>query len=562
MKKFLFLLLSAAVAVSASAGISRTNIQKKISDHKAVATKYVKATRGTGIVAPTVPGQFFGWERQGKVMFKSDQAITWDFEDAAQFNDFNCVDNDGDGFNWYYHSNTGLTSGRMTAHSGDGLVCSESFHNNDDGTGGNALTPDNWLVSPEVTLGGVLSFWAMGQDASWCDEVFGVFVCVGTPDGVEDFVQVAGDFTATAEYVQYEVDLSAYQGQVGHFAIVHHNITDMFVLNIDDIVLDAGAVIVPAPVVPVVSVTPAATTADVAWGADENADGWNLRYRPFVDTSGNPIDCDFSLEDYQQDMEGWSIYDADGDGNYWGLAYSDDTQTDACLFSESWSYDTYSALTPDNYLFSPDIKLQGILRFTYWGASNTYVENFMVYAMVGDNLYPLADADYVTSTTHVTETIDLSQFGGEIGCIVFRHYNCSDQMAMYLDDIFIGDPDAVVVEPAEWIYVNELTDPNYTIDGLTPETEYEVQVMGYNEAHESDWSEVVNFWTLAGGPAILRGDVDQSGNVNIDDVTTLIDMLLNGGPYNDEADCDLSGSVGIDDVTTLIDFLLSGAWAD
>ena len=511
MKKFLFLLLSAAVAISASAGITRTNLDKKVANRKAMTTKVTKATRDHSVITPTAYGQFFGWDRQAKAMFKSDQAITWDFEDAAQFADFNCIDNDGDGYNWYYHSNTGLTTGLMTAHGGDGLICSESYHNNDEGNGGTALTPDNWLISPEVTLGGVLSLWAMGQDASYCDEVFGVYVCIGTPGDFTDFVQVGTDITVTGEYVQYEFDLSAYQGQVGHFAIVHHNVTDMFVLNIDDIVLDAGSVIIPTPTVPVVTVTPAATTADVAW-TTENADGWNLRYRPYVDLLGNPIDCHFTLDSYQQDMAGWAIYDGDGDGNNWGLAYSDDTKTDVCLYSESWSYDTYSALTPDNFLISPDLYLKGTLRFTYWGASDTYVENFMVYAMVGEDLIPLAETDYVTSTTHQTVEIDLSQFGGEVGCIVFRHYNCSDQMAMYLDDIFIGDPNAEVVEAPEWIYVNELTEPNYTITGLTPETEYEVQVMGYNEAHESAWSEVVRFTTLAEAPA--TPDVYILGEVN------------------------------------------------
>ena len=558
MKKLLFLLLGAAVAVSASAGITRTNLDKKVANHKALTTKVTKATRGNSVITPTVPGQFFGWDRQAKALLRSDQAITWDFEDAAQFADFNCIDNDGDGYNWYYHSNTGLTTGRMTAHGGDGLICSESFHNNEDGSGGTALTPDNWLVSPEVTLGGVLSLWAMGQDANYCDEVFGVYICVGTPSGVTDFVQVGADITVTGEYVNYEFDLSAYQGQVGHFAIVHHNVSDMFVLNVDDIVLDAGAVILPTPAVPEVSVTPAATTADVAWAADEAADGWNLRYRPYVDLMGNPIDSHFTLDSYQQDMANWSIYDADGDGNYWGLAYSDDTHTDVCLYSESWSYETYSALTPDNYLISADLYLKGILRFTYWGASNTYVENFMVYALVGDNLYPLADADYVTSTTHQTVEIDLSQFGGEVGCIVFRHYNCSDQMAMYLDDIFIGDPNAEVVEPAEWIYVNNLTEPNYTIEGLTPVTEYEVQVMAYNEAHESAWSNIVNFWTTEEVVEQFElGDVNHDGAVNISDVTALIDYILgNGEIFVEQADLTQDGAVNISDVTNLIDKIL------
>ena len=66
-------------------------------------------------------------------------------------------------------------------------------------------------------------------------------------------------------------------------------------------------------------------------------------------------------------------------------------------------------------------------------------------------------------------------------------------------------------------------------------------------------------------PAGLRGDVDGDGDVNIADVTTLIDYLLSGdatGVSLDLADCDLDGEINIADVTSLIDFLLSGEWTE
>ena len=61
----------------------------------------------------------------------------------------------------------------------------------------------------------------------------------------------------------------------------------------------------------------------------------------------------------------------------------------------------------------------------------------------------------------------------------------------------------------------------------------------------------------------IRGDVDQNGNVNIADVTTLIDYLLSNDATNINlvaADCDLDTVVNIADVTVLIDYLLSGNW--
>jgi hypothetical protein len=63
-------------------------------------------------------------------------------------------------------------------------------------------------------------------------------------------------------------------------------------------------------------------------------------------------------------------------------------------------------------------------------------------------------------------------------------------------------------------------------------------------------------------PDFVRGDVDGDNNVNITDVTTLIDMLLTGADMVPAADCDLDNKMSIADVTTLIDFLLSGNWPE
>ena len=61
--------------------------------------------------------------------------------------------------------------------------------------------------------------------------------------------------------------------------------------------------------------------------------------------------------------------------------------------------------------------------------------------------------------------------------------------------------------------------------------------------------------------AIVQGDVNGNGNVNIADVTDLIDQLLiDDGTFNPAADCNLDNKNNISDVTELIDFLLLGRW--
>ena len=63
--------------------------------------------------------------------------------------------------------------------------------------------------------------------------------------------------------------------------------------------------------------------------------------------------------------------------------------------------------------------------------------------------------------------------------------------------------------------------------------------------------------------AFMRGDVNDDGIVNIEDVTALIDYLLGSDESEVNvaaADCGQDGNVNIEDVTQLIDFLLNGTW--
>ncbi len=73
----------------------------------------------------------------------------------------------------------------------------------------------------------------------------------------------------------------------------------------------------------------------------------------------------------------------------------------------------------------------------------------------------------------------------------------------------------------------------------------------------------ITVWSLTKQGGILRGDVDDSGDISIADVTILIDYLLSGsadGINLDNADSDMNNEISIADITTLIDYLLSGTW--
>ncbi len=163
--------------------------------------------------------------------------VTYDFE-GSDLQGWTSIDNDGDGNGWANWNSDGTV-----AHSGTGVAASESYINNV-----GALTPDNWLVSPQVALGGTMTFWAAGQDPSWASEHFAVYVSTsGT--AISNFTQVMNETVASGTMTQYTVNLSSYSGN-GYVAIRHYNITDMFRLNIDDITLGAGGGDDPQPPTP------------------------------------------------------------------------------------------------------------------------------------------------------------------------------------------------------------------------------------------------------------------------------------------------------------------------
>ena len=460
--------------------------------------------------------------------------LSWDFEDQGQFDEWTKVDADGDGFNWSYE-----TAG-YTTHSGSGLVVSASY-DNDTGT---ALTPNNWLISPQVTLGGVLKLWAAGQDSNgYHNEVFGVYVCTGDPSNMNNFVQVGADVTTAHEFNEYEYDLSAFNG-TGYIAIVHHNITDQFVLNVDDISyslagdwITVNGVTSPYTInglnpqtIYEVQVQAVYSDDSSDWTNSENfttADGldvptnlavseithnsavatwegtqdsYNLRYR-------TPAKADVLFtESFEGTFPGaWTLVDSDGDGNNW-------TQFNPMNFSEggfpaydgqygamSRSWLSSGALTPDNWLISPEIEnLGGTLRYYVVDDGSNYPETYQVYVSTAEgtdisNFVAVSEKmQSPNSAEWVEVTIDLSAYAGQSGRIAFRNYDCTDKDFMIIDAIGIY---ANEVPAGEWVTIPNVTSP-YTIEGLDPETEYEVQVQGILDNGTTNWTESVIFTTL------------------------------------------------------------------
>ena len=104
-------------------------------------------------------------------------------------------------------------------------------------------------------------------------------------------------------------------------------------------------------------------------------------------------------------------------------------------------------------------------------------------------------ADFTPPLDWTEYTFDTSGYSGKVGKIAIVHHNCSDQYGVNVDYISYEKPGD---EPAEWIEVNGLTSPNYTIEGLEPDTQYMVEVQAYTEKGETEWTEPTFFTTLSG----------------------------------------------------------------
>ncbi len=157
------------------------------------------------------------------------------FESTEDLSAWWMSDRDGDGYNWGFYS-----AGADYAKDGSTFAWSRSYTQS---TGD--LTPDNWLVTPEITIPSdgqsyYLSYYVRSLQATWPDSVQVLISEEGegyelsdhsiTPDGWETIVDV--ESFDTEEYVQRYVDITAYAGRTVSVAF-RHNSSGMNALMLD-----------------------------------------------------------------------------------------------------------------------------------------------------------------------------------------------------------------------------------------------------------------------------------------------------------------------------------------
>ena len=153
-----------------------------------------------------------------------------DFEEFTIPTGWITIDGDGDGYFWEHSS----VQNEFAGHESDGSVASFSYINED----GLSLAPDNWLISPTISLSGTssLTYWFRIGDASYTEDHYGVYISTTTTDTSAFTLLHAETPTETNIYWTFRtIDLTNYAGQTVYIAFRHFNCSDMFAIALDDI---------------------------------------------------------------------------------------------------------------------------------------------------------------------------------------------------------------------------------------------------------------------------------------------------------------------------------------
>ena len=361
------------------------------------------------------------------------------------------LDADGDGHSWFAYDYTNDPKDDNGNPNAFDKMCveSESYHEA-------PLTPDNWLISPQVPLEGKLSLWAKGVDPAYAAEHFAIYLSTTGKD-VADFTTVLIPETeAQGVYTEYTADLSAYAGQVGYIAIRHFNVTDMYQLAVDNITITDDWVEVDGVTSPytldglddlsIYEVEVQAVTG-------EQQSSWSSTLR-FYTLRNATILYHQNFDDTNDINElGWTFVDKDGYGRNWTMSINgkvDDreaspletsTSVPNSLYSQSYSGEAFNA---DNWAITPAIKIyeSTILSFQLAYADFNYPDKVGVYVGETANVNEMTEVLAPTSFSRTAnlqfneETVDLSAFAGKTCYIAFRHQDY-DKWIVFIDDVIV-----------------------------------------------------------------------------------------------------------------------------
>ena len=359
--------------------------------------------------------------------------------------------------------------------------------------GPGALNPDNFIVTPRLTPSenGRITFMACDADMPGIapdPEHFGVAVSTTGNTNAADFVMIE-EWNSTGNYAEYSADLSAYAGQQIYVAIRHFNTTgETYFLCVDNIRVTGieaevtrnaiGALVYANnELIATLNHGETSFTHDVNRyttdycirviqdGSRESGDYYALAEPQCAEAelnclvpknlaaewNGQKVTLTWEREiftDFEDDPQGWTFIDADGDGFVFGIYAAggmnpdgsvNNTGTNASLTSFSYNND-YGALTPDNYAFMPKIKVLPNAKMTFFAAGfdpNYAAERFGVAVASADGTDITTLMTWTSSHPYSQYEIDLSAYAGQEIYLGFRHCSTVANYALCIDNITV-----------------------------------------------------------------------------------------------------------------------------
>ena len=429
------------------------------------------------------------------------------YRELGFYEDFQNLDN------WKVYTLGEYIDGYEGWFSYNGMASAYSYHNISSNSG-EALDANNWLVSPEVELGGTLTFDVLTAPP-YPDSYEVVFSTGYTVEAMTASTAITLRELAPATSGTVTIDLSRYAGQTGYIAI-HHKYEDGYFLSIDnfsicksDWVNKSG---VPNPDT-IDELSPAtayevqvqavydgnvmskwatatfrtgsetdvpnelaatnvmATKATLSWNGSQS--NYNLRYRHEVEADPTaPATIILTAGDVWSDGSGYQML-LDADATAYGSAFNATggtyTSTNYNAFEYTIPVGAECSANASVVVFNNSVSIQ-IPAGTYdWCITNP---------CSGDNLYIAAGGGNV---------------GGRYDNYVFE----AGKTYEFVPAMF-GENDGVdvtITPPmSDWVVVESVTTP-YEHNALIPGTYYQWQVQGNLTEGTTEWSEISSFTT-------------------------------------------------------------------
>ena len=420
------------------------------------------------------------WELPMMTSSYAVEELYYDFADST-LSDLTLIDANHDNRNFRVYPYGGYGSGNC--------LKSDSWM-----TGGiGNVNPDNFVVLPRVTATEhtVFSFMAVDSDMPGIapdPEHFGVAVSTAGNTDAADFTMVQ-EWNSTGDYTEYSVDLAAYAGQQIYVAIRHFNTTgECYYLYVDDIRITGVEAEITRPAKGVLVyangeqiallnhgetsyihmvnrytsdycirviqegsktdgtyyalATPQCASVDVDCVAPKNLTG---------SYDGEKVTLQWERDffiDFEDDPQGWSFLDVDGDGFVFGIYAAggmepdgsvNTTGTNASLASFSY-VNGYGDLHPDNFAFMPLTKILPNAKMEFYASGfdpNYPAESFGVAVASADGLDIAMLQTWTTSYPYSRYEVDLSAYAGQEVYLGFRHKTNVSSYALVIDRITV-----------------------------------------------------------------------------------------------------------------------------